>query len=88
MIIPLGIAAFVVFYLVFYFVIGKFDLKTPGRGDDEEDYAEADKDAKLSNNNYSTIAENVLEALGGKDNITSADYCTTRLRLEVKNRNL
>ncbi|MBR5648963.1 PTS transporter subunit EIIC [Pseudobutyrivibrio sp.] len=84
MLIPLGIAAFVVFYLVFYFVIGAFDLKTPGREDDEEDYAEIDKDAKLSNNNYAVVAEKILEALGGKDNITSADYCATRLRLEVK----
>ncbi len=35
MIIPLGIAAFVVFYCVFYFAITKFDLKTPGREDDD-----------------------------------------------------
>lgn len=84
MLIPLGIAAFVVFYLVFYFMIGAFDFKTPGREDDEEDYAEIDKDAKLSNNNYSLVAEKILEALGGKENITSADYCATRLRLEVK----
>ncbi len=84
MIIPLGIAAFVVFYLVFYFVIGKFDLKTPGREDDEEDYAKVDKDAELTDNSYSTIAEKILEGLGGKDNITSADYCATRLRMEVK----
>ena len=60
-----------------------------GVDDDElilngEDYAEIDKDAKLSNNNYSLVAEKILEALGGKENITSADYCATRLRLEVK----
>jgi PTS system N-acetylglucosamine-specific IIC component len=83
MIIPLGIGAFVVFYLVFYFMIGLFDLKTPGREDDEEDYAEVDKDATLSNNDFTTTAEKILEGLGGRDNITSADYCTTRLRLEV-----
>ncbi len=88
MIIPLGIAAFVVFYLVFYYAIGKFDLKTPGREDDEEDYAELDKDAKLSNNNYAVVAAKILEALGGKDNITSADYCATRLRLEVKEQDI
>ncbi|MCR4567651.1 MAG: PTS transporter subunit EIIC [Pseudobutyrivibrio sp.] len=88
MIIPLGIAAFVVFYLVFYYAIGKFDLKTPGREDDEEDYAELDKDVKLSNNNYAVVAAKILEALGGKDNITSADYCATRLRLEVKEQDI
>ena len=43
MIIPLGIAAFVVFYLVFYFAITKFNLKTPGREDEEADFAEVDK---------------------------------------------
>ena len=64
-------------------MIGLFDLKTPGREDDEEDYAEVDKDATLSNNDFTTTAEKILEGLGGRDNITSADYCTTRLRLEV-----
>ena len=88
MIIPLGIAAFVVFYLVFYYMIGAFDFKTPGREDDEEDYAEVDKDAKLSDNNYAAVASKVLAALGGKENITSADYCATRLRLEVKDQSV
>ena len=82
MIIPLGIAAFVVFYLVFYFAITKFDLKTPGREDD--DVEESEKNIKLSNNNYTAIATGVLAAVGGKENITGADYCATRLRLEVK----
>ena len=49
MIIPLGIAAFVVFYFVFYFAITKFDLKTPGRED--EDAEEAEKKVVLANNN-------------------------------------
>ena len=82
MIIPLGIAAFVVFYLVFYFAITKFDLKTPGREDD--DVEESEKNIKLSNNNYTAIATGVLAVVGGKENITGADYCATRLRLEVK----
>ena len=88
MIIPLGIAAFVVFYLVFDFMIAKFDLMTPGREDDEDDYAEIDKDVKLSNNDYTAVATKVLAAVGGKENITSADYCATRLRLEVKDTTL
>ena len=82
MIIPLGIAAFVVFYFVFYFAITKFNLKTPGREDD--DVEESEKNIKLSNNNYTAIATGVLAAVGGKENITGADYCATRLRLEVK----
>ena len=56
MIIPLGIAAFVVFYLVFYFAITKFNLKTPGREDEEADFAEVDKNAKLANNDFTAIA--------------------------------
>ena len=84
MIIPLGIAAFVVFYLVFYFAITKFNLKTPGREDEEADFAEADKNATLANNDYTAIAATVLEGLGGKDNIASLDNCITRLRMEVK----
>ena len=84
MIIPLGIAAFVVFYLVFRIAIVKFDLKTPGREDDDEDFAEADKGASLANNDYTAIAATVLEGLGGKDNVTSLDNCITRLRIEIK----
>ena len=84
MIIPLGIAAFVVFYLVFYFAITKFNLKTPGREDEEADFAEADKNAKLANNDFTAIAAAVLEGLGGKENVESLDNCITRLRLEVK----
>ncbi|MDD6319584.1 MAG: PTS transporter subunit EIIC [Oscillospiraceae bacterium] len=87
MISPLGIAAFVVFYLVFYFAITKFDLKTPGR-EDEDDEMEAEKSIKLANNNYTDVASAVLAAVGGKDNVTGADYCATRIRFEVKDSTL
>ena len=81
LIIPLGIAAFIVFYLVFRFMITKFDLKTPGREDDDE----LDESAvKLANNNYTEVAKTILEGLGGKENVTSIDNCITRLRLEIK----
>ena len=82
MIIPLGIAAFLVFYFVFYFAITKFDLKTPGREDD--DVEESEKNIKLSNNNYTAIATGVLAAVGGKENVKDVGYCATRLRFEVK----
>ena len=81
MIIPLGIAAFIVFYVVFRLAIVKFDLKTPGREDDD---IEAEKSAVLANDDFTAVAVTVLEGLGGKDNITSLDNCITRLRLEVK----
>ena len=82
MIIPLGIAAFVVFYAVFRFAILKWDLKTPGREDD--DVSDEEKAAVLSNNDYTKVAEIVLEGLGGKDNVVECDNCITRLRMEVK----
>lgn len=81
MIIPLGIAAFVVFYLVFRFAIVKFDLKTPGREDED---AEEDKRAVLANDDFTRVAEIILEGLGGKENVTSLDNCITRLRMEIK----
>ncbi len=82
MIIPLGIAAFIIFYVVFRFAITKFDLKTPGREDDDD--TEAETKAVLSNNDFTEVAKIILEGLGGKENITSIDNCITRLRLEVK----
>lgn len=79
LILPLGLAAFVIFYLVFRFAILKFDLKTPGREDDEEE-----EQVVLSNNSFTDVAKIVLEGVGGKDNVVSADNCITRLRLEIK----
>ena len=81
MILPLGAAAFLVFYVVFRFAIVKFDLKTPGREDDD---LEAEKSVVLANNDYTAVAKTVLEGLGGKGNVTSLDNCITRLRLEIK----
>ncbi|MEE0106325.1 MAG: PTS transporter subunit EIIC [Lachnospiraceae bacterium] len=82
LIIPLGIAAFLVFYFVFYFAITKFNLKTPGREDDDD--VEAEKKVELANDDYAQVAKIVLEGCGGKENIASIDNCITRLRLEVK----
>ena len=79
-IIPMGIAAFVVFYLVFRIAITKFNLKTPGREDDEE----GELKIELANDDFTAMAAVILEGLGGKENITSIDHCITRLRLEVK----
>ena len=81
MIIPLGIAAFVVFYLVFRVAIQAFDLKTPGREDED---TEAEKQAVLANDNFTEVARVILEGVGGKENVTSIDNCITRLRLEIK----
>ena len=82
LILPLGIAAFAVFYLVFKFAIIKWDLKTPGREDDQE----GEMKLELASDDYTAMAQIILEGLGGKDNVASVDHCITRLRLEVKDR--
>ena len=82
LIIQLGIAAFVVFYFVFLFAIKKFDLKTPGREDDDD--LEEEKKVQLASDDYTEIAKKILAGCGGKGNIVSIDNCVTRLRLEVR----
>ncbi|WP_211653366.1 N-acetylglucosamine-specific PTS transporter subunit IIBC [Planococcus alpniumensis] len=76
----MGLVTGIVYFTVFYFMIIKFDLKTPGREDeDAEDGNAYSGDDKIDVRAYHTI-----EALGGSDNLTSVDYCTTRLRVTVK----
>ena len=82
LIIPMGAAAFAVFFAVFYFVIKKWNLKTPGREDDQD----GEMKIELANDDYTAMASIILEGLGGKDNVVSAEHCITRLRLEVKDR--
>lgn len=79
MLIPIGIVFAIIYYVVFRFVITKFDLKTPGREDDDDETK-----AVLANNDYTAVAKAVLAGCGGKGNIKSIDNCITRLRLEVK----
>ena len=83
MIIPLGIAAFIVFYVVFRIAITKFDLKTPGREDDDLD----EENITLANDDFTTMATVILEGLGGSANVKSIDNCITRLRLEINDDN-
>ena len=82
LIIPLGLAALVIFYLVFRVMISALNLKTPGREDDDE--AVDERKVQLANNDFTTTAQIILEGLGGAGNVTSVDNCITRLRLEVK----
>ncbi len=83
MIIPLGTAAFVVFYLVFRFMIKKFNLPTPGDAETAADVATA-----ASGNSCDVVSgvniPLIIEGLGGKDNILTMDNCATRLRVELK----
>jgi len=80
MIIPIGLVFAIIYYIIFRFAIIKFNLKTPGREDDESE----EIGVKLSNNDYTQIATIILEGVGGKENVVSVDNCVTRLRLEIK----
>ncbi|WP_375753304.1 N-acetylglucosamine-specific PTS transporter subunit IIBC [Vibrio sp. HN007] len=80
MLIPLGIVFFVVYYSVFRFAIVKFNLKTPGRDDNETASEIAD--------NIPELTKEYIVAIGGADNIVEVDNCITRLRLTVKDSSL
>lgn len=82
LILPIGLGTFVIFYVVFRFMITKFNLKTPGREEDDDGIDEAS--LKLENNDFTAVAAIILEGVGGKENVTSIDNCITRLRLEVR----
>ena len=77
----IGLIVAVIYYIVFRFAITKFNLKTPGREDDD---LEGEMNVHLSNDNFTEVASIILEGLGGKENIANIDNCVTRLRLEIK----
>lgn len=79
---PVGIAYFAIYFAVFYFGIKMFNLKTPGRDDEEDDDDSVSMPLNIA---VSEKAERVLKAIGGKDNIEILDACITRLRLTLKN---
>ncbi len=80
LLLPLGLAFGVVYYVVFVFFIKAFDLKTPGRADDE-----SGNDALIESMGISHVAEAYIDALGGSGNIEEVDACITRLRLTLHN---
>ncbi len=85
LILPLGVMAFVLFYAVFRFMVPKWNLKTPGREDEEYELpAEIPETAGSSGGKYAVMAGTILQGLGGAENVLSVDNCITRLRLEVK----
>ncbi|CAI0841867.1 EIICBA-Glc [Serratia ficaria] len=90
MLIPQGLAFFVIYYLVFRFTINKFNLMTPGRelavaGDETDGYdVNVDTQTGKDENETTTLARRYVGAIGGSDNLTGIDACITRLRLNVK----
>ena len=80
-----GIVYFAIYYVIFKFMIVKFDLKTPGRDDTKEIKLYTKKDMKNKNKKANTErATAIIEGLGGRKNITDLDCCATRLRVTVK----
>lgn len=88
-IVLVGLVYFVVYYLLFTFLIKKFDFKTPGRDDEEEVklYTRADVNAKKEgslSNQDDQISAMILKGLGGQENLSDLDCCATRLRVTVE----
>ncbi|HIZ48803.1 MAG TPA: glucose PTS transporter subunit EIIB, partial [Candidatus Gemmiger excrementavium] len=91
-----GLVEIVVMYFLFYVLITKLNLKTPGREDGDEvidlaaNAAEVKKQIKAGGKAASKkeadaeAARRIIEGLGGADNIVNATNCMTRLRVEVK----
>ncbi|UOQ83856.1 glucose-specific PTS transporter subunit IIBC [Gracilibacillus salinarum] len=74
-VIIVGLVFAVIYYFGFRFAIQKFNLATPGR---EDEAADAEEEGEVDDRPYE-----ILEAMGGKDNITNLDACITRLRVSV-----
>lgn len=85
----IGLIYFAVYYVVFRYLITKFNYKTPGREEDDEEtklYTRADVNAKDSfnkTNGNDSLSANIVKGLGGAQNISDVDCCATRLRITV-----
>lgn len=91
-IVVVGLIYAVVYYLVFYFMITKMDLKTPGREPDDvepklyrrSDVNKAKAEKAAGGKSEDVISALILKGLGGKANLSDVDCCATRLRITVK----
>lgn len=90
-IVIVGVAYFVVYYFLFSLLIRKMDLKTPGRGEEDEEvklYRRSDVEAKKNGEHGGAsvddpVSQDICNGLGGKKNISDVDCCATRLRCTV-----
>lgn len=91
-VVVVGAVYFVLYYIIFRFMISKFDYKTPGRDDAEEVklYTRADVNARSAASGSTAPAGDdpvsalIVDGLGGTDNLSDVDCCATRLRCTVK----
>lgn len=88
----IGLAFTGIYFVVFKFLIQKFDFKTPGREDDDEIKFGSKKEFREKKGSKQDqkieFAQLILEGLGGKDNIEDVTNCATRLRVNVKDEKL
>lgn len=89
-IVIIGLIYAVVYYFVFYFMITKLNLATPGREADDMETklyrrsdVEAAKSGKSGENSNDVTSALILKGLGGKKNLSDVDCCATRLRITV-----
>ena len=91
-VVVVGAVYFALYYIIFRFMISKFNYKTPGRDDAEEVklYTRADVNARSAASGSTAPAGDdpvsalIVEGLGGTDNLSDVDCCATRLRCTVK----
>ncbi|MDE6150143.1 MAG: glucose PTS transporter subunit IIA [Ruminococcus sp.] len=92
-IVVVGLFYAVIYYFIFYFMITKLNLKTPGREADNEEtklYTRQDVNARKGSgsaldSSFDRVSALILRGLGGKENISDVDCCATRLRITVEN---
>lgn len=89
MLILQGLVFAALYYFLFKFLIAKFNLMTPGReegeGEEDEDMpTEKTIDVPEGGNKFTPMATKIYAGLGGDENVTAVDNCTTRLRIQVK----
>ena len=89
-VVVVGAVYFVLYYIIFRFMISKFDYKTPGRDDAEEVklYTRADVNARNAASGSvpagnDPVSALIVEGLGGAANLADVDCCATRLRCTV-----
>lgn len=91
-ILPVGIVYFLLYYGIFLFLIRKYDLKTPGRENENTEtklYTKADVNARkegasgVSSHKALSVSQTIVQGLGGTANIRDVDCCATRLRITV-----
>ena len=94
----IGFTFTAIYFFTFKHLILRFDVKTPGRQDADEEIKLVSK-AEYRNRNQGQSGESavdprdiqaqqLLEALGGMDNIAEINNCATRLRISVKDPSL